>query len=70
VVCDVTNQQATKTQPDQTLITMHDISALQVEDDRQRALRDDVEWFDKITEVPAEHRFVLYGRPVVDIAFR
>jgi PAS domain S-box-containing protein len=51
-----------------SLVTFRDASALVAERERERSLTDEAEWFDKINEVLAEDRFVLYGQPVVDIA--
>jgi PAS domain S-box-containing protein len=51
-----------------SFVAFRDATALVAERARQRALNDEAEWFDKINEVLAEDRFVLYGQPVIDIA--
>jgi len=51
-----------------SFVVFRDATALLAERARTRALTDEAEWFDKINEVLAEDRFVLYGQPVIDIA--
>jgi PAS domain S-box-containing protein len=51
-----------------TFVAFRDATALVAERERQRAVTDEAEWFDKINEVLAEDRFVLYSQPVIDIA--
>jgi PAS domain S-box-containing protein len=51
-----------------SFVAFRDATASMAERERLRALTDEAEWFDKINEVLAEDRFVLYGQPVIDIA--
>jgi PAS domain S-box-containing protein len=51
-----------------TVVAFRDIKALSAESERQRALVDEVEWYDKINQVLSEDRFVLYAQPVIEIA--
>jgi PAS domain S-box-containing protein len=51
-----------------SVVSFREVVALSAEGERQRALVEEVEWYDKINQVLSEDRFVLYAQPVIQIA--
>jgi PAS domain S-box-containing protein len=50
-----------------SVVAFHDITALQTERERLRALVGDAAWFEEVRGALAGDRFVLYGQPIVDM---